>query len=44
MTASDAIGFERLEALLAGDAPRTTDEARRAAVLAQLRGDDAERA
>ena len=37
MTASDAIGFERLEALLAGDVPRTTDEARRAAVLAQLR-------
>jgi len=35
--ASDAIGFERLEALLAGDVPRTTDEARRAAVLAQLR-------
>jgi hypothetical protein len=35
--ASDAIGFERLEALLAGDAPRTTDEARRAAVLGQLR-------
>ena len=35
MSASDAIGFERLEALLAGDAPRTTDEARRAAVLAR---------
>jgi len=37
MSPRDAIGFERLEALLAGDAPRTSDEARRAAVLAQLR-------
>jgi hypothetical protein len=37
MSASDAIGFERLEALLAGDAPRTTDETRRAELLAQLR-------
>ena len=34
---SNAIGVERLEALLAGAAPRTTDEARRAAVIAQLR-------
>jgi hypothetical protein len=37
MSASDAIGFERLEALLAGDAPRTTDESRRAELLTQLR-------
>jgi hypothetical protein len=37
MSASDAIGLERLEALLAGDTPRTTDEERRAALLAQLR-------
>jgi len=37
MPTRDAIGFERLEALLAGDAPRTTDETRRAALLAQLR-------
>ena len=37
MTASNAIGAERLEALLAGDAPRTSDEERRAAVLDQLR-------
>ncbi|HEX7525614.1 MAG TPA: hypothetical protein VF327_04865, partial [Gaiellaceae bacterium] len=36
MSASD-IGLERLEALLAGDAPRTSDEARRAALLGQLR-------
>jgi len=36
MSASE-IGLERLEALLAGDAPRTSDEARRAALLAQLR-------
>ncbi len=36
MSASE-IGFERLEALLGGDAPRTDDEARRAAVIAQLR-------
>ena len=38
MSASNAIALERLEALLAGDAPRTTDEARRSALLAQLRG------
>jgi hypothetical protein len=37
MSASDAIGLERLEALLSGDTPRTTDEERRAALLAQLR-------
>jgi len=37
MSASNSIGLERLEALLAGDTPRTSDEARRAAVLAQLR-------
>ena len=37
MSPRDAIGLKRLEALLAGDAPRTTDEARRAALLAQLR-------
>ena len=39
MSASNAIAPERLEALLAGDAPRTTDEARRAALLAQLRAE-----
>src|SRR5260370_42147213 len=37
MSASNAIGFERLEALLGGAAPRTPDEARRAAAIAQLR-------
>jgi hypothetical protein len=37
MHASDAMGVERLEALLAGDTPQTADEARRAALLAQLR-------
>ena len=37
MSASNAIGHERLEALLAGDAPRTSDETRRVALLAQLR-------
>jgi uncharacterized protein DUF4349 len=37
MNASESIGLERLEALLAGDAPRTTDETRRALLLAQLR-------
>jgi Domain of unknown function (DUF4349) len=37
MTANDAIGFGRLDALLAGDTPRTSDESRRAALLAQLR-------
>ncbi len=37
MTASNAIGVGRLEALLAGDTPRTSDEVRRAAVLEQLR-------
>jgi hypothetical protein len=34
---SNAIGVERLEALLAGAAPRTADETRRAAVISQLR-------
>jgi Domain of unknown function (DUF4349) len=38
MSASDAIGTERLEALLRGDAPRTDDERARGALLAQLRG------
>lgn len=38
MSANSVIGPKRLEALLAGDTPRTTDEARRAALLAQLRG------
>jgi len=37
MSANSVIGLERLEALLAGDTPRTADEARRAALLAQLR-------
>ena len=37
MSRSDMIGRERLEALLAGDAPRTSDEAHRVAVLDQLR-------
>ena len=38
MSASDAIGIERLEALLGGDAPRTPAEVRRAALLVDLRG------
>jgi hypothetical protein len=38
MSATDAIGMERLEALLGGDAPRTAAETRRAALLADLRG------
>ena len=38
MSASDAIGIERLEALLGGDAPRTAAETRRSALLADLRG------
>jgi len=38
MSATDAIGLERLEALLGGAAPRTDDEARRAALLGDLRG------
>ena len=38
MSATDAIGMERLDALLGGDAPRTAAEARRAALLADLRG------
>ncbi len=38
MSATDAIGIERLEALLGGDAPRTGDEARRAALLGELHG------
>ena len=33
MSASDVIGTERLEALLRGEAPRTSDEARRHALL-----------
>ncbi|MDX6425043.1 MAG: hypothetical protein QOD52_448, partial [Gaiellaceae bacterium] len=35
---TDAIGLERLEALLGGDEPRTAAEIRRAALLADLRG------
>ena len=38
MSATDAIGPERLEALLGRVAPRTADEARRAALLSELRG------
>jgi hypothetical protein len=38
MSATDAIGLERLEALLGGDAPRNAAETRRAALLADLRG------
>jgi len=38
MSATDAIGLERLEALLGGAAPRTDDETRRAALLGELRG------
>jgi hypothetical protein len=38
MSATDAIGLERLEALLGGDAPRTAAETRRAALLSDLRG------
>jgi Domain of unknown function (DUF4349) len=46
MSASDVIGSERMEALLRGDAPRTTGEERRAALLdgfraAQLRAPEA---
>jgi Domain of unknown function (DUF4349) len=37
MSATDAVGAERLEALLRGDAPRGPAEARRAAVLSELR-------
>lgn len=37
MTPGDAIGFARLEALLAGDTPRTTAETRRAELIGQLR-------
>jgi hypothetical protein len=37
MSAIDAIGRERLEALLGGDAPRNDAEARRSALLADLR-------
>jgi len=37
MSASDVIGSERMEALLRGDAPRTTGEERRAALLGRLR-------
>jgi hypothetical protein len=38
MSATDAIGLERLEALLGGDAPRTAAETRRVALLTDLRG------
>src|SRR5438067_129734 len=38
MSATDVISLERLEALLRGDAPRTADEARRHALLDELRG------
>src|SRR4051794_28812764 len=38
MTATDAIGLERLEALVAGDAPRNAAETRRTALLGELRG------
>ena len=38
MSATDTIGIERLEALLAGAEPGTPAEARRAALVAELRG------
>src|SRR3954468_16536902 len=38
MSATDAIGLERLEALLGGDGPSTAAEARRAELLSDLRG------
>jgi hypothetical protein len=38
MPATDPIGIDRLEALLAGDAPRTPAEERRASLVADLRG------
>jgi hypothetical protein len=38
MSATDVIGFERLEALLRGDAPRTAAEATRSELLGELRG------
>jgi len=38
MAGTDAIGSERLEALLAGDSPRTAAEVRRAQLLVELRG------
>jgi Domain of unknown function (DUF4349) len=38
MSATDAIGSERLEALLRGDVPHSPAETRRAALLADLRG------
>jgi hypothetical protein len=37
MSTTDAIGPARLEALLGGDAPRTADETRRAALIGELR-------
>jgi hypothetical protein len=37
MSATDAIGLERMEALLRGDAPRTPAEATRSALLGELR-------
>jgi hypothetical protein len=38
MSATDAIGLERMEALLRGDAPRTQAEEKRSALLGELRG------
>src|SRR5919197_3513505 len=35
---SEAVGLERMEALLRGDAPRTPAEAKRGALLDELRG------
>ena len=37
MSANDVIGIERLEALLRGDVPRTTEESARGALLSELR-------
>src|SRR4051794_15994906 len=37
MSATDAMGAERLEALLRGESPRTPVEERRSALLAELR-------
>ena len=39
MSTADGMGFERLEALLGGDAPRTLEEKQRAALLAELRAE-----
>jgi Domain of unknown function (DUF4349) len=38
MSATDAIGVERMEALLRGDAPRTAAEGKRSVLLGELRG------